>query len=804
MPKLQVNKKLERFLTTPKQIKVAIGGRGCVRRDTLIDTPQGQVRIDEFKGGEVFATSSKGITIVNACAPIEYPEEQLYKIKLENGQTLSCTDQHRFLTSHGWRSLAALQHEKLPLCVSYPHHSISVPYLSESPLDAQHLTQKLLGYLYHYWLCHHQCGPQLPTVEDTYLYVLQRLSDGQLHKSHALFREGGQVSSYRHTPSLVLSHLSNLLFLLEEEVQSFEGKGSHTFYKSFEQLLELSQAPQLSHESNTLEKLAQPLSTLFLECVSERHQGQSFQIVADIIQHDVNDESYSNLLGCNLDLHYSPIESIEKDVIDNYYDFFVPLFNNYLSNGIVNHNSGKSIGFGDMLTMKMATEKADIYCLREFQDSIADSVHRVFEDSISARLKLEGWTIQRDAIISPQGARTVYKGAARNPNSIQSAQGFKYSWFEEAHTISQETLDKLLPTILRNPGAECWFSANPQSQADPFSQRFINPFKKYLDRDGYFEDDMHLVVVINWRDNPWWNDSADALRRRDKQELTRAKYDWIWEGHFNDEVENSIIKAEWFDAAVDAHKIDKYQEFFKPRGVVIAAHDPSDKGDDEAGLAIRHGSVITQVRAKGNGEIDTKCDWAMNLALDDRVDWFVWDGDGMGTGLKRQVHDMFAGKRIDYHMFKGSLSGSGQDNADIIYDKQSRQSGEKQYTYKDTFKNNRAQYYSELARRFYNTYKLVEHGVYCDVDECISIDSNGVDSIASLRSELCRIPSKHGHGGLIQIMNKQEMKKEGISSPNMGDSVMMTMWNPPAKRKNSALDFIHHQTQAQDYDPYGY
>ena len=31
--------------------------------------------------------------------------------------------------------------------------------------------------------------------------------------------------------------------------------------------------------------------------------------------------------------------------------------------------SGKSIGFGDVLTMKMDTEGADIYCLREFQDS---------------------------------------------------------------------------------------------------------------------------------------------------------------------------------------------------------------------------------------------------------------------------------------------------------------------------------------------------------------------------------------------------------------------------------------------------
>ena len=52
--------------------------------------------------------------------------------------------------------------------------------------------------------------------------------------------------------------------------------------------------------------------------------------------------------------------------------------------------SGKSIGIGDLLTMKMETEQADIYCLREFQDSISDSVHRVFSDSVNKRLNLKG------------------------------------------------------------------------------------------------------------------------------------------------------------------------------------------------------------------------------------------------------------------------------------------------------------------------------------------------------------------------------------------------------------------------------
>lgn len=470
--------------------------------------------------------------------------------------------------------------------------------------------------------------------------------------------------------------------------------------------------------------------------------------------------------------------------------------------------SGKSLGFGDMLTFKMMTEGADIYCLREFQDSINDSVHRVFQGSIEDRLGLEGWTVQRDSVIAPNGAKTVYKGAVRNPNSIQSAQGFKYSWFEEAHTISQESLDKLLPTILRNEGAECWFSANPQSSADPFSKRFINPFKAELDRDGYYEDDMHLIVVINWSDNPWWTDSADMLRRRDLQELTRAKYDWIWEGKFNDEVENSIIKPEWFDAALDVHKDKKWELFFKPKGVMICAHDPSDSGKDAAALATRWGSIITSVQEKVKGEIDEKCDWACDEARGQRVDWFVWDGDGMGTGLKRQVHEHFAGTSTQYHMFKGSLSGSAQDNADKKYLKDVYQ-GEQQFTYRETFKNNRSQYYSELSRRFYNTYKLVEHGIHSDVDDCISLDTDGIKNIQGLRSELCRIPEKKVTSGLFQIASKEDMKKMGIASPNMADSVMMSMWYPPQARhslnRQSADTFdMSKLMKVEDYDPFNY
>jgi len=274
------------------------------------------------------------------------------------------------------------------------------------------------------------------------------------------------------------------------------------------------------------------------------------------------------------------------------------------------------------------------------------------------------------------------------------------------------------------------------------------------------------------------------LRAWDEKNLSRAKYDWIWEGHFNDEVEDSIIKPEWYDAAIDAHKIDHLKKVFRPLGARIASHDPSDTGADAKALACRHGSIITHVKEKLEGDISDGCDWATDEAVRLDADWFVWDGDGMGTGLKKQISIAFDGKHTKYHMFRGSLSGKGQDRAEKIYLPSDGDEDTKPKKYKETFKNNRAQYYiGELARRLENTYKCVVKGEYIDPEDMLSFDSEGIDNPVQLRSEICRVPRKHNGNGLEQVMDKKEMARQGIKSPNMSDAVMMCLFTPKAKKK---------------------
>ncbi len=438
---------------------------------------------------------------------------------------------------------------------------------------------------------------------------------------------------------------------------------------------------------------------------------------------------------------------------------------------ISGRGAGKSVGVGDVLTFEMDTKAYDVYCLREFQLSLEDSVHKVFKSSIQKRLGLINWKITDTYVQAPNGAKTTYRGAARNPDNIQSAQDYLRSWFEEAHTISQESLDKLLPTIIRNPGAKCIFTANPQSRNDAFSERFIVPYQDQIESQGFYEDELHYIVKTSWRDNPWWNDELEMLRNWDFNNLTRAKYDWIWEGAFNDSVENSLIMPEWFDACVDAH----IKLGIKPTGAKIAAHDPSDEGGDSKGYAMRHGSVVLSVQEMTTGDINEGGDWALGLANNDRVDSFTWDCDGMGVGLARQVSQAFFGKKVDATMFKGSES---PDTPDAIYQPFDGAVIKDSKTWKDVAKNKRAQYYLKLRDRIYKTYRAVVYDEYHDPDQLLSFDSK-IAALPKLRSELCRIPVKPNGSGKFELYTKPEMKaKFKLSSPNMSDSVMMLMRQP--------------------------
>ena len=473
--------------------------------------------------------------------------------------------------------------------------------------------------------------------------------------------------------------------------------------------------------------------------------------------------------------------------------------------------STKSTGVADYVAANMS--RGQLWCCaRENQNSIEESVHRTILDEIS-RLGMEGFEDTKTSITHSSGGRTFYRGLARNITSLKSTlSGIDGLWIEEGEDISANTLRVLTASVRLNAEdteklldgrkvssleeldamladsdikmPEIIVTMNRGARNGAIAQQWLARADKELKRCGYYEDDLIMVVEMNYTDMPksWFIASGLEVERQDDEaKMSNAAYRNKWFSDYLDEVENSIVKPEWFNAAVDAHKIPKLERVFQPLGAKFASHDPSDTGRDSKGYSLRHGSIFKAIIEKTDGEIDEGCDWATDRAIDDGADWFIWDCDGMGVGLKRQVSDAFKGKHIKTHMFKGSLSGIGQDNAKAVYlptdiDKLGE---DKPKTYAETFTNNRSQYSIRLANLFYNTYRCVVRGEYVDPGDMISIDSDGVESIDNLRSEVCRIPRKKNNTGLIQIMSKQDMMKLGIESPNMWDSMMMSLFQPP-------------------------
>lgn len=447
--------------------------------------------------------------------------------------------------------------------------------------------------------------------------------------------------------------------------------------------------------------------------------------------------------------------------------------------------SMKSVGAVDICTAGVMDYGDKVFCLREFQSSIAESVHALIKEEID-RLELENFEVLDNTIRYKYGGGFKYMGLARNPASIKSAAGFRRFLIEEAATLSKASITNLTPTARNKaksglPGklkeskkdlikdVQMYFIANLNSSEDPFSQRFIMPFIDHLGRDGFYEDDLHLIIKMNYTDNPWFMDSGlEGERQFDFENKPRAVYDHIWLGAFLDTVDNSIIMAEWFDACVDAH----IKLGFIAEGQEKIAFDPADTGDAKA-IAYSHGSVVMGVTDTTTGLINDATDWAIGHAVRLKPDVFIWDVGGSGGGLVRQVTDGLAGKKIKIVQFNGAETAQdpleeyepivGEGFADI----------EGKRTNAAMFANQRAQCYWRLRDRMFKTYLAVTKGKYFSKDELISFNSS-IANLVALRAEICRIPRKMNvPSGRIQILGKPEMKALKIKSPNMADAVMM-------------------------------
>ena len=449
--------------------------------------------------------------------------------------------------------------------------------------------------------------------------------------------------------------------------------------------------------------------------------------------------------------------------------------------------SGKSVQKGDHGLINMHDLSRNLMCIREFQSSITDSVHALLKDEVS-RLEMDNSDVtERTIRFTHNDSMARFMGLSRNPESVKSAFGFLDWWIEEAQFLSEKSLRVLTPTARKKPQkglpgkqkdidlkevdikkVQMVFCANPASSEDPFSQRFIVPFQAELDATGIYEDDLHLIIKMNWNDNPWFVDSGlNEERLFDLKNLPRSTYDWVWEGGFNDDIENGLIKPEWFDACVDAHVKLGMKEF----GVSKVTHDPSDLGNDPKATLVRKGNIITNVMQRTDLDVNEGSDWALGVAINENADQYEWDVGGLGLTLKRDVNNALDNKRITVHQFNGAAK---VDHPKTIYESSGASNVIQQKTWQEVCKNLRAQCYLKLRDRVYRTFKAVTENKMTNPDELISFSSS-CENLTTLRAELCRMPIKPRSDGLFELYTKKEMREKfKVRSPNCADTLMMS------------------------------
>jgi len=228
--------------------------------------------------------------------------------------------------------------------------------------------------------------------------------------------------------------------------------------------------------------------------------------------------------------------------------------------------STKSTGVADYVAAKVSN--GELWCCaRENQNSIEESVHRNILDEIT-RLGMNGFEDTKTSIThTSSGGRTFYRGLARNITSLKSTlSGIDGLWIEEGEDISENTLRILTASVRLNATdterllagedvkmPEIIITMNRGPRTGPIASKWLARAEKELNRCGYYEDDLLMVVEMNYTDMPqeWFIASGlEEERLDDLDRLSRAEYDHKWLGKYLDTVDGAIIKAEWFDKDV--------------------------------------------------------------------------------------------------------------------------------------------------------------------------------------------------------------------------------------------------------------
>lgn len=406
-----------------------------------------------------------------------------------------------------------------------------------------------------------------------------------------------------------------------------------------------------------------------------------------------------------------------------------------------------------------------VVCFREIMETIEDSVYQEFVADIQRRGIAQYFNILKTQIECPASGGVIkFSGIKANQKRLDSQKlkgfsDFDCAWLEEADAVSKESWDALIPTI-RKEGSEIWATFNPKSILDETYKRFVSQ-RMYPD----YKDGRRFCIVkkINHTDNPLFpQELRDDMELMKQTDFDAYRHIYLGEPVASDSM--AVIKSSWVSAAVDAHITLNIE----PTGPMQGGFDVADDGPDKNALVWKRGIVTLGTEEWADKDPNAAASHAHARCLELRIETLRYDDIGVGAGAKGQFRQLQEQtlqsgekgfQRVQTH---GWTASAAVDRPEQEY-----MPGKKN---KDMFANKKAQAWWLLADRFRNTYNAVNGKPY-DPEKLISISSK-IENLEKLKAELSQ-PNKDYLNGKVKVESKADMKKRGITSPNLADAFVM-------------------------------
>lgn len=377
--------------------------------------------------------------------------------------------------------------------------------------------------------------------------------------------------------------------------------------------------------------------------------------------------------------------------------------------------SGKSQSIARFLLYLASTKKVRILCLREVQNSIQESVHQLLSDLIR-KYGLD-FEVQKTTIIHrTTGSTFGFKGCKdTTADTIKSTEGVDIVWCEEAQSLSQSSLDVLIPTP-RKPKVKFFYSMNRFVRADPVYETIAHRKDCLSIHIDYFENPYCPQTLI---------EEANICKSEDI-----AKYNHVWLGQPMATTTDYLFNFDKLSKLPTNEIIGDVYRVQRAIGIDFAG----DGGDLCVAQVLERVSgtqwrVIDTIRWS---DPDTDASVGKSISIYSKYlpDIFVVDASGLGYPMYVSISKVI----------KGVIGFKGGET-----DKKSQNSA-----------NNRAEGYL-ILNEYVNQGYLICH------------EKATIKQMETIRKT-------HRASGDILMQSKKDMKAKGIKSPDDVDALSMAVW----------------------------